>query len=95
MTDLRDKIARALYDSATSKARNESAHVASFEDAAGYFRATLTDQADAVLAVLDLDTERAKAWDEGHESAAMRVPECVWFDTAAPHPGNPYRKAEQ
>lgn len=38
---------------------------------------------------------KAEAWDEGHESAAMRVPECVWFDTAAPHPGNPYRKAEQ
>lgn len=61
MSDLRDKIARALYDSATAKARNESAHVAAFEGAAGYFRATLTDQADAVLAVLDLDEVRANA----------------------------------
>ena len=82
MTDLRDKIARALSTQTTCNGEPFPSEL--------HFR-----QADAVLAVLDLDTIRAEAWDEGHESAAMRVPEGVWSDTAAPHPGNPYRKAEQ
>lgn len=87
MTDLRDKIARALFDYTVTAYQVPESDMLRPVD----FR----NEADAVLAVLDLDTERAEAWDEGHESAAMRVPECVWFDTAAPHPGNPYRKAEQ
>ena len=37
---------------------------------------------------------KAEAWDEGHESAALRIPEGVWHDVAAPHPGNPYRKEQ-
>ena len=36
----------------------------------------------------------AEAWDEGHESAALRIPEGVWHDVAAQHPGNPYRKEQ-
>ena len=33
-----------------------------------------------------------KAWEEGHEAAAMRVPEEVWHDTASPRTPNPYRQ---
>ena len=33
-----------------------------------------------------------KAWEEGHEAAAMRVPEGVWHDTASPRTPNPYRQ---
>lgn len=33
-----------------------------------------------------------KAWEEGHEVAAMRVPEGVWHDTASPRTPNPYRQ---
>ena len=38
---------------------------------------------------------KAEAWDEGHEAAALRVPEGTWHDMAAPHPGNPYREADR
>ena len=41
-----------------------------------------------------LDEVKAEAWDEGHESAALRIPEGVWHDVAAPHPGNPYRQEQ-
>lgn len=41
-----------------------------------------------------LEQVRAEAWDEGHESAALRIPEGVWHDVAAPHPGNPYRQEQ-
>ena len=37
---------------------------------------------------------KAEAWEEGHEAAAMRVPEGVWHDTASPRTPNPYRKDE-
>ena len=39
-----------------------------------------------------LNEVRADAWEEGHETAAMRVPEGVWHDTASPRTPNPYRK---
>ena len=39
-----------------------------------------------------LDHVKYQAWEEGHEAAAMRVPEGVWHDTATPRPVNPYRK---
>lgn len=39
-----------------------------------------------------LEQVKAKAWEEGHEAAAMRVPEGVWHDVAAPRPENPYRQ---
>ena len=35
-----------------------------------------------------------KAWEEGHEAAAMRVPEGVWHDTASPRTPNPYQKEQ-
>lgn len=41
-----------------------------------------------------LNQVKAEAWDEGHESAALRIPEGVWHDVAAPHPGNPYRQEQ-
>ena len=41
-----------------------------------------------------LQQVKAEAWDEGHESAALRIPEGVWHDVAAPHPGNPYRQEQ-
>ena len=37
---------------------------------------------------------KAEAWEEGHEAAAMRVPEGVWHDTASPRTPNPYRKEQ-
>ena len=40
-----------------------------------------------------LEQVKAEAWEEGHEAAAMRVPEGVWHDTASPRTPNPYRKA--
>ena len=42
-----------------------------------------------------LEQVKAEAWDEGHEAAAMRIPEGVWHDTASPHPTNPYRQETQ
>lgn len=86
MTDLRTKIARAMIAEAILKAL-----VFTSENSKAWADGLARD----IAAVLDLDSIRAEAWDEGHESAAMRVPECVWSDTAAPHPGNPYRKADQ
>ena len=41
-----------------------------------------------------LNEARAEAWEEGHEAAAMRIPEGVWHDTASPRLPNPYRKAQ-
>ena len=35
---------------------------------------------------------KVEAWEEGHEAAAMRVPEGVWHDVTAPRPVNPYRQ---
>ena len=35
-----------------------------------------------------------QAWEEGHEAAAMRVPEGVWHDTASARPTNPYRQEQ-
>lgn len=37
---------------------------------------------------------KAEAWEEGHIAAAMRVPEGVWHDVAAPRPANPYKEPE-
>lgn len=91
MSDLRDKIARALKEYSDSQDTPEEREM--FGD-----QLTVEDfhgDAAAVLAVLDLDKVRAEAWDEGHEAAAMRVPEGVWADVAEPHPGNPYRKADR
>ena len=42
-----------------------------------------------------LDEVKAEAWEEGYESAALRIPEGVWHDVAAPHPGNPYRQEQE
>lgn len=42
-----------------------------------------------------LEQVKAEAWEEGHEAAAMRVPEGVWHDVATPRPANPYRKETQ
>ena len=42
-----------------------------------------------------LEQVKADAWDEGYESAALRIPEGVWHDVAAPHPGNPYRQEQE
>ena len=42
-----------------------------------------------------LDEVKSEAWDEGYESAALRIPEGVWHDVAAPHPGNPYRQEQE
>lgn len=41
-----------------------------------------------------LAEELAEAWEEGHEAAAMRVPEGVWHDTASPRTPNPYRQEQ-
>ena len=41
-----------------------------------------------------LEQVKAEAWEEGHEAAAMRVPEGVWHDTAAPRTPNPYREEQ-
>ena len=37
---------------------------------------------------------KAEAWEEGHEAAAMRIPEGVWHDTASPRTPNPYRQED-
>ena len=42
-----------------------------------------------------LEQVKAEAWAEGHEAAAMRVPEGVWHDTASPRTPNPYRKEQE
>ena len=42
-----------------------------------------------------LEQVKAEAWEEGHEAAAMRVPEGVWHDTASPRTPNPYRKEQE
>ena len=41
-----------------------------------------------------LNEIRAEVWEEGHIAAAGRVPVGVWHDSAAPHPGNPYKEPE-
>ena len=41
-----------------------------------------------------LQEAKAEAWEEGHIAAAMRVPEGVWHDVAAPRPANPYRQEQ-
>lgn len=42
-----------------------------------------------------LEQVKAEAWEEGHEAAAMRIPEGVWHDTASPRPTNPYRQEKE
>jgi hypothetical protein len=48
---------------------------------------------NAVLAWLADHDRRVseRTWGEGHQAAALRIPEGVWAATAEPHSGNPYR----
>lgn len=79
---LRDKIARAL---ATQTTCDGLAHPSEL-----HFR-----QADAVLAVIDLDDVRAEAWQKGWAYRADRAHLKRGESVPAPDHINPYRKAEQ
>lgn len=89
---LRDKIARALAE-ARAKFEGQTERNVKWEYWSPQTQALFLHQADAVLAVLDLDTIRAEAWDEGHIAGRLNeqyrdVHRNFW---KLP-PSNPYRK---
>lgn len=48
--EVRAKLARVLFESTTAKAREQSAHTASWESISGHWRVLYERQADAVIA---------------------------------------------
>ena len=92
MTD----IDRYLTDEAVeqaAKALYEDGWEGAGRDARQYHREAAERALSAVLPGI-IRQAKAEAWREGHEAAALRVPEGVWCDVAAPHPGNPYATAK-
>lgn len=85
MTDLRDKIARALSTQTICDGEPFPTEL--------HFR-----QADAVLAVLDLDKVRAEAWEKGFDACEDDIhhhSEQGWDAECVKAAENPYRKEEQ
>lgn len=95
MTDLRDKIARAVYENrvALIESDAERQYWPAWDEHEEADADEWRGMADAVLAVLD--DVRAEAWQEGWAYRADRAHLKHGESVPAPDHINPYRKAEQ